>query len=810
MTTPLTLPIDHEDSRARRLMAACRRGSAHDIVPLLRQVLLSSDIDTPACIVPSVDGLHDVAHRAGLRADPYGAHGVRVTLGPGPDISWLDGDIRAIDLASTAPGQLATPSGRVSTWSRYGENLATDPAFERATTYTKHLVAAQRDAARAIALAPPGTVTHLVLPTGSGKSDIGLLPALAGWGQVIVVVPTVAIALDQESSILRRHGERLGLPDVLAWHAGLDAARRAGVKERLQDGTQQILVTSPESLVSGLETSVRHAAELGQIHTLTVDEAHLIHDWGLSFRPEFQDIASLRELLVETATASHVDAPRTVLQTATLHEDALRLNDGLFPNGDRPRLVGSVSLRTEPRYLRYRATDVADARQRFVDLLYLTPRPAIVYASRKRVVEEVLSLLRQHGFARVTSFTGDTSDSERRRILRQWQGRDEEPALDVVVATTAFGLGVDQPDVRAVIHAETPSSVGSFYQEVGRGGRDGHACVSVLITSPTDEIQAPKIADHTLISNEKAIAYWASMKSSMQAGVVDLGAVPAHLNDTNERVQLWSRNTLVLIQWAGLIRVMPAPLPGPGSDDEAWAKWGRSRRVELQQNFTEDQLVQLLDAARKRIRDARRRDRDDVRKLHHGTECFGKIFATAYALDTAKDLHVAVNPVPACSGCPGCRRDVTHPSHPAIPVVPLEVDAHVPSRLEGLIQGTLLVVHEDEEWLDRKGRELVQFLVAAGIRHLFLDHEERRIENWLRSPSSPYIALDSAPVGFPPFLRPSLVYRPSTVLRSWRAPGSAVRVIVVPTGTPAPDRPAERLDVWWSPSIRATDLLEAY
>jgi hypothetical protein len=216
MTGFLDIPPD--DPRALRLAASLDDGGARDIVPLIRQVLLSSDVPEPSLTVPDGAGLREVAAAAGLEVQPVGSDRLRVSLGEAPGLGWLDGDVRAIDLAAAAPGDLTIGvAAPCTTQSRTGSPVPADPAFKRATGYSTHPVAAQQDAARAVALAAPGAVTHVVLPTGAGKSDVGLLPALLRQGQVVVVVPTIAIAMDQEASLLARLGPSLGLEAPLAW-----------------------------------------------------------------------------------------------------------------------------------------------------------------------------------------------------------------------------------------------------------------------------------------------------------------------------------------------------------------------------------------------------------------------------------------------------------------------------------------------------------------------------------------------------------------------------------------------------------------
>ncbi|MEX2375165.1 MAG: protein DpdF [Dehalococcoidia bacterium] len=809
MSDHISLPLKHDDARSVRLRAALRSGSALDVAPLLRQVLATADIAEPKCDVTDIAGLEAAAGRAGLVTTRFGMNGVRVSLQSLPDLPWLEGDLRWLDLAIAAPGRPTIGGETIETMSREHRPVSADPAYERATGFGDHVVAAQRRAARAVALAPPGSVTHVLLPTGSGKSNVGLLPALAHDGQVVMVVPTTAIALDQERSLQAR---RPDLPRTLAWHGDLDGAARSEVKDRLLLGTQQIVITSPEALATSLEVPVRRSAEAGKIHTVVVDEAHLIHDWGLEFRPELQQVASIWDQLVEAAVGSQTPPPRAVLQTATLVDDALQLNDQLFPGRGQLRLVGAAALRTEPRFLRCASASTADSRNRLVDLLRVVPRPAIIYATRKRVVREVFERLRAEGFQRVAAFDGDTETSARRDILRRWQGLDGPTEIDVVVATAAFGLGVDQSDVRTVIHAETPASVGSFYQEVGRGGRDGHAAVSILMHSPGDRLSAPRVADAKLIGDDKAIPRWQTMKATMVNGAVDITAVPPHLDDRNDKNALWNKNTLGLMQRAGLLRIVPVALPDRGADEEAWSEWTRRRSIEVLVDDLDEQAIRDgLSMARQQVVESRRRDLEGVHDLVDGNRCFGTIFSDVYTLSDPVNPGRSIRPVPACSGCPGCGRSALRAIQPALPELRPPTDMAWPSALEHLAVGPYLIVHAEAKWLERQSRALLERLVGAGIRHVYSSSLGRRERQWLGQAAAPYVAVDpelNQTDMMDAFERPSLVWLPSEILASLRRAPGAPRVIVTESGCRAPDKPTETLAEWWRSAITAERLME--
>jgi ATP-dependent DNA helicase RecQ len=809
------------DARGRRLLDAVRDDavSPRDIAPLLRQVLLSAEagIAEPHLVLDALDGLSEACLEAGLACEPYGTDELLVREPSRAHLESTEGRSVWLDLATVAPGELEVDGLLVQTLSRQQRPVPTDPAFRRLTGWLEHPIPEQREAVRQVALAPPGAVTHVVMPTGAGKTIVGLIPALINPSQqVIVVVPTVAIALDQERAIRAATvgGDVWeGTPKEVAWHGELPQEQRALIRDRLLAGTQRVLFTSPESMVTSLEPTLLAAANRGRIHTLVFDEAHLISAWGLDFRPEMQLVASVREQLLEATARAGYETIRTVLLTATLDRRALQLNAALFPQQGGIRIVGAPALRTEPRFLRSTVGDDEERHQRLIEILRIAPRPAIVYATRVATATAVFHHLKGAGFHRVALFTGETGATSRREVLEAWRGVSGPSTVDVVVGTAAFGLGVDQDDVRTVIHVEAPASIGSFYQEVGRGGRDGHACVSVLIGSEKDLVTSTHVGDTTVISPEKAWKRWTAMSSTLSddaPATVDVRVVPEHLGSGSDLNETWNKNTLVLFERIGLLKLVPQPVPGPGVGDEVW----ESRRGRVGIDFLLDGHLTFeivrdhIHALAAELSSERAGERAAVADLLVGRRCFGELFSDAYrfVLD-AGTTRVTSRPMPACSGCPACRRETLRAID--VPVAafsaPESYDLSVGLR-RTVGEATTLVVHDDAAWLDRNGPELLTRLVEAGCRHLFLSTSDRRLERALGR--LPYVAVDQRIDGFRPFVRPSVIWRPDTADTRWRAGGGAPRVIVVESGMQAPDRPDHPLEEWWAPARRASRLLE--
>ena len=320
-----------------------------------------------------------------------------------------------------------------------------------------------------------GYTLTVLLPTGGGKSLCAHLPALLDEGAVaslvLTIVPTVALALDQQ--------ERLKpiIPHPTAYVGGSTQEEREinrSIRGRIREGRQRILFTSPESVLQSLASSLYYAAERGLLKLFVIDEAHMVEHWGDEFRSAFQEITAIRADLLRRAS----DKPfRTLLLTATLTEGALDSLQTLFGEPGPFALVSAVQLRPEPAFWTSYCPSDEVKHARLLESLKYLPRPLILYTTLVSDAKRWYALLRACGYLRTGLMTGETGRNERLDLLARW--RTDE--LDVMVATSAFGLGVDKNDVRVVIHACVPENLDRYYQEVGRGGRDGLASASLVL-----------------------------------------------------------------------------------------------------------------------------------------------------------------------------------------------------------------------------------------------------------------------------------------------------------------------------------------
>ena len=545
----------------------------------------------------------------------------------------------------------------------------------------------QQLAVRSAFLLPLGETLIVVLPTGAGKSLVGLAPAVLGWpvrGTTLVVVPTVALALDQAHQareLLARVGANTSLP--LAWHSGLPEEDRKAVKQALRDGTQPVLFASPEAVLQSLSPALFAAAKAGLLSGLVIDEAHLVAQWGNDFRPEFQSLAGLREqLLAECPPEARF---RTTLLTATLTQESFATLRSLFGPA---RVVSAVHLRPEPAYWVRHAPGWVEQRAWVLETCRRVPRPFLLYVTQKKHAEDWEKILRADGLMKRVRHVHGGSD-DRAGVLKLWR----ENRIDAVVATSAFGLGMDKGDVRAVIHACVPETVDRYYQEVGRGGRDGRACVSVAVFTDRDLDDAAGLNRERVITTKLGLERWAAMFATRPPGsekgevfAVDLRAKrPTQTRDNDANVS-WNLQTLNLMARSGLLRLHAARPPvlerAEGESTEAFDKrfkdaferYFATARVEPLAGFDlRDPAVwdERVQPERERTAGAAGDQLDLLKQMLAGEREFADALAQVYRVE-AESVYIEADPV--CAGCPVCRCDGTDRSfyqlpRPGVPAV---------------------------------------------------------------------------------------------------------------------------------------------
>ena len=745
---PSTLRGAHRRLADTILAAGSTGDAGGDLAALIRQVLRQQHVSgNPAATLDVRSDLVAAAtlHSAGLTVSPLPAGRLRVGASRRWEPRWLRGPLTAVDLAISAPkGHMKADGSVVDTFARPIDEHPIDPAVAELSggALTTYRSGAQRDAIRMSALHGGDLTLHVVLPTGSGKSLVEVAPGLLRSGSTtVVIVPTVALALDQELQTHQRF-PAAGLPERLALHGALNDEEKQQIRRRLRDGSQRLLFTSPESAITLTET-LAELARRGVLSHFVVDEAHLVRTWGLDFRPEFQLLGAMLDDITAAATAAGRRAPTIVLATATLSRSALELNDELLGHGRRA-WIGSSFLRPELRYLLGECSSTAERDARLVETLRHAPRPAIVYVARPQDAARIVGLLQDAGLHRCVAFTGATGGGEREAILRDWSGSHGPTRYDIVVGTSAFGLGVDQADVRTVITAYMPLSVDRFYQEVGRGGRDGHAAVSVWLPLPeSDRGVSERLDGATFIGDTKAWPRWEAMRSLGEqvdgALEVDVRIRPRHIADQSDKNTLWNRNTLTLMERSGLIRLRrpeppdvtgPDGLPLPEEERrEIWARFRSKARVEVSAgNLDAQTFSDATSQLRREVRASESASMRRIEELLSGERCWGEVLAEEYlfAVTLPSGLVAEQQLSPSCAGCPASGHVGPRSGAAPRPLVPATTLPHIGTAVSETLRrhflgsSILLVTYDDPDELRRHIDPLLQKVVLHGIVRLVL------------------------------------------------------------------------------------------
>ena len=329
----------------------------------------------------------------------------------------------------------------------------------------------QRDIIQSIG---EGHDTLGLMPTGGGKSITFQVPALCREGVCIVITPLIALMKDQVNH-LRRRG-------ILA--AAVNSSMSHDDVLRILDncilGGTRLLYISPERLASQLFiTKLRHM----QISFITVDEAHCISQWGYDFRPSYLNISSIRVLLPDVPILA-----LTATATPAVVED---IKDKLQRPDDKGGTFNVFQMSFERKNLSYIVREAMDKRHELIEALHTSTASSIVYVRSRKHAREIAELLTQEGFSATYYHAGlDTEEKDKRQ--NDWQA----DRTRIIVATNAFGMGIDKADVRLVLHYDCPDSIEAYFQEAGRAGRDGKPAQAILLYGQQDIVKLRKrVAD---------------------------------------------------------------------------------------------------------------------------------------------------------------------------------------------------------------------------------------------------------------------------------------------------------------------------
>jgi ATP-dependent DNA helicase RecQ len=534
-----------------------------------------------------------------------------------------------------------------------------------ATGYSEYSSPEQKSLIRSTFRMEEGETLIACLPTGGGKSLISQLPAhydtrggtthggISNAGTTIVIVPTVALSIDQTRSSRKYFTQAISeehLPQ--AYYGGISEDKRSTIRNGLLNGTLPLLYTSPEAVFNGsLYQIILEAARNNRITRLVIDEAHIVVDWGGAFRTDFQLLSLFRKKLLE-ATNGQL---RTLLLSATLSEYATTTLRQLFSEEGKLTEIRSDALRFEPIYFIDYAKEDAIRQERILEVLPLLPRQVILYVTSRHSANKWEELIRQKGYRSVTTFTGDTLSGDRESILHRWNANE----LDMIVATSAFGMGVDKPDVRSVVHCCIPESINRYFQEVGRGGRDGFASISLLSYIDNDKDEAASLTRSSVLTTEKIVKRWIGLvKKPVEqlAGDklwLDMNVRPSYLKDqeTGNQNANWNETVILFLYRWGFIDIQDV------RKDEV-----TTRRQLLIQLLDLDVLI---DSEKLNRKIGPYRQKEKARQNHEFNQmidmldeadyqCFGDVFQEVYPYTQE-----------SCGGCPACHMRKREPNYRA-------------------------------------------------------------------------------------------------------------------------------------------------
>ena len=304
-----------------------------------------------------------------------------------------------------------------------------------------------------------------LMPTGGGKSITFQVPTLAMEGLALVITPIISLMKDQVDNLRVRGIKATYL------HSGLTMSERRKAIERCVNGNYKFLYISPERL--GSDSFIEQVKQMN-VCLIVVDEAHCISQWGYDFRPSFLKIADIRKV-----------KPKAPVLALTATATPLVVNDIQEKlNFTRQNVFAKSFVRDNLSYVVRRTEDKIG---QLVRIVHSVPGTSIVYVRSRKKAKQISDELNSRGISADYYHAGITNEEKEDK-----QNRWKSGELRVIVATNAFGMGIDKPDVRSVIHIDIPNSLEEYYQEAGRAGRDGKRSYVVLLVSRTDKATLKK------------------------------------------------------------------------------------------------------------------------------------------------------------------------------------------------------------------------------------------------------------------------------------------------------------------------------
>lgn len=402
---------------------------------------------------------------------------------------------------------------------------------------------------------PKGYTSLISMPTGGGKSLVTQVLGYENKGLSIVIVPTVSLAIDQERAA-RDNIKGSSEDEIYCYYSGIDNFEE--IKKSIESKKVRLLFISPEALIKNEQFSqiIAKANADRYLQNVIIDEAHIVVAWGDFFRVDYQCLSPWRNELLKV----NPDI-RTFLLSATYRDDTVALLKQLFAIEDAWLEIRCDSLRKEPHFIFNKAKSYADKRKKIVEIVKLFPHPMILYVNAPYEAEKWKEYLEYQGFGNVHTFTGETTSDDRRNLIDAWVKNE----YDLMIATSAFGVGVDKPDVRTVVHLYMPESPDTYYQELGRGGRDGLPCLSIMCIEEDDISNAFNHVSKVLTTDKFWGRWWSMYRNpnnQWQSGSIAIMASTKpnynkinYFEEGNDTDEKWNINVLLLLNRKKQIKI---------------------------------------------------------------------------------------------------------------------------------------------------------------------------------------------------------------------------------------------------------------
>jgi len=592
---------------------------------------------------------------------------------------------------------------------RDGIFLGTNAFIYRLTQYKSFKSLEQKLAVFGALDTPNGYTSLVSLPTGGGKSLITQSMAYQNDGLTIVVVPTVSLAIDQVRNA-KNNIKHDTTSEIFCYYSGIDVDRKNALRKAINQEQARLLFISPEALIKNNEFAnmIAEANQKKYLRNLIIDEAHIVVEWGDFFRVDYQCLEAWRKDLLKVNAQI-----RTILLSATYTRSAVETLKQMFTSENKWIEIRCDALRHEPRFILVKAESYSDKRRKMVELIKKLPHPMVVYVNSPAEAEGIRTVLKNAGIDSLETFTGNTRAAERERIIDDWTS----DKIDLIIATSAFGVGVDKGDVRTVLHLYIPDTPNQYYQELGRGGRDGLTSLSVMCINQKDDIDSAYKRMNKVLSVEKIWGRWRSMYKSQSSKwtkgtvVLDTAVKPIYnvtvFDEDASVIDIqWNVYVILLLRRYNLISVRSMVYESRNDSYKIHVEINNDE-LRLEDEDAPTIISNIRDTEAKRFETEIKRI---IRGIEHSANfCWSEMFFDTY------DMVAAY-----CGGC-GKHHEPEEMEKGKFPLLlPVNNPVRtVPAELKGMCQGAneVLVIGEEDNY------DVINRFLKSGVSTIVLDND---------------------------------------------------------------------------------------